>query len=374
MPATNVATDGYGPDATDAGSPEWLELPEAKKEIARTRARVLDAYLANRERNADLANRAANELGVNRARFFGLLKSWREQRSLVALVPHANTIRKRPAVAMADIGDARAIVTRLVSASRERSPAAVVASLMKAWPAEAAKPSGLQMVMLVREEIERPAQGFAIVPQPHDGDLETASSFGEVLVLDHTAPEDLYVHTDDGPVRPTLTLAIDLCTTTVAGLHVALHPPGPNGIEAALKDAAAGYLYDPAREWITPRLMLNVDWQPAWTDLCRELTDASQGLTVRRTPRLHHGRTTQRLIGRTLGRLRLAPRKSHDASRGRDGFDPSRHSPLSLEDALEVIRANAKLHAAPLMAGIESRRINLLGDRFRPAEDRKVYA
>ena len=339
----------HGP--VDKAEAAWLELPSDKREIARARAQILDEYLALDRRGADDAMRASEKLGVNRAMFFRLLKRWREERALIALVPHARTTRKPSIGTAVDASTAAAIVSRVVGTSSERSPAKIVAAVLQNMLRDDPGPARETIRQLVQSELAKPAHGFGLLAAPGPNDtVETARRHGEVLVIDHTTPKELFVVSGQDTVRPTLTFAVDLLTTTVVGLHLSLEAPGPAQVIAALADAVRatrGNRGDGGA--IRPRLMMNADWNPAWRRLQVDLEAVSAGLTVRRTPRLNHGLSIQRLVGRRLGRLILSPRKSHDPTRGRDDFDPACHAPMTTEEATEVIRANALLHATDLL-------------------------
>lgn len=345
----------------DEADPAWLELPNGKKEIARARAKVLDDYLALERRGADDALRASEKLGVNRAMFFRLLKRWREERALTVLVPHARTTRRKSGGKKEHASDAAAIVSQVIRTTRERSPAKIVAEVLKMSSTTDLDPPRETIGELVSSELARPAYGFALIAKPGPGDaVETARRYGEVLVIDHTAAKDLFVMRGKELVRPTLTLAIDLFTTAVVGLHVSLDPPGPAQILAALADAVRSTSASRTKgEAIRPRLMMNVDWGPAWRDLQVDLEAGSAGLIVRRTPRFTYGTPALRLIGRRMGRLILVPRKSHDRDLGRDEFDSERHAPMTLEEATEVARGNALIHAADLLVGVDLSAIDL---------------
>ena len=344
--------------AVDLHEPDWLELPIAKKEIALHRAKVLDDYLRLDQPGLGDANRAISSLGVSRSRFFQILREWRSHRSLVALVPHARTTRKAPA---SNVGKAIAnkIVARAVGTTPERSPAKLLSKILSSWPVETARPAQPDLRNLVHQEIAKAAAGFSLVASGNSiGTVEKAFEYGEVLVVDHTAPKNLFVSCADGAIRPTITLAIDLFTRTVAGVFISLDAPGATQAAAALADAVAASAGN-TKKSIKPRVMLNMNWNSGWRALEAQLMATAADVIIRRTPKLNHGISTYRLIGSELGRLSLAPRASHDITRGRERFDTKHHFVLTFEEATKIIRSNVAIRSNELLAGIELAAIDL---------------
>lgn len=337
-----AATQRDEPSAepTDLHSVDWLALPSAKKEVALARARILDDYVALSRPSGNDTVRAIDAMSLAKTRFFALLKGWRANRSLVALAPHAGTVRKRERPE-AEPSSSAAILNGLIAGMTDRSYRPVHTRALADWPAGTPRPPRLELRAVVDEVVAKPSNGFSLVAKHGAGaKAEMADAFGEVVVIDHTAPRNLFVPGPDGPVRPTMTLAIDLYSATVVGIHVSTERPGSRQVALALADTVRAAAVNTERT-IVPRLMLNTDWRPEWLDLIRMMEGVAAGLTIRRTPNLNHGVSTLRLVGATLGRLELAPRASHERTGLRDAYDPERHFLLPLDEADRLIRADA---------------------------------
>lgn len=340
-------------EPADAQDPRWLELPESRRAVAQERSRILDRYLTLDRRGAEDARRAAAELGVTRSYFYEMLKEWRERRSLLALVPYAKPLRKR-ADAPRLPAEVMSLLRKSIAERPGRAPRDILAEVSARWPHRTDLPTADALHDVIGEVLSAPSGGFSL----NAADAEhaaRAASFGEVVVVDHTAAASLFINSAEGPRRPIITLVMDLATTTVAGFSLGLGRPGASQVRAALQDAVRRSIGDD----IAPTILVNTDWHHEWHELEEELRRAGGVPRMRRSPKLHFGTATQRLVGRSLGRLKLVPRKAHDPAAGAAEFDPAIHSALRLEEAIAVIENNSWAHAEPLLAGIEPRHIAL---------------
>lgn len=316
--------------AQDEKDPAWLALPETKKAVARNRALVFDEYTALAVPTPSDLAQAMAALNLGRTRFYSLLRKWTRRRSLIDLAPHARArgrVKQDCAEEAGRAGDE--IVARVIEGAALKHDAAV-----PPFSLNARSPTG-----------------------------HVAQSFGEVLVIDHPRP-DLFVAADDVEFRPSLSLVIDLFSTTVLGSRVYRGDPSADEVSQAIFDAVnrTGSLA-PAGNRIRPIILLPADWSPQWRELEAMLKRAGADVFVRRSPKLHRGHVSRRLVGTRIDEVKLLARQPrHDFRTVRSV--PSRHAVLSIEDARLVIDAAIARRNGRLMPGTWPAQIDLAVDQL----------
>lgn len=317
--------------------PAWLRLPATKRELGLKRQRSVLAYESSAKQMKDV-ERAAAEAGLSVRQFYTLLADWTASgRSILSLVPFAHG---RASKSKLDPKIERRLRTEIVRAIDEgsRSPRAILAAVRSSWPPDLKIPRETT----IRAHIES-AGGLDVVRagpftlnsanEPQE-EAETATRHGEVLVIDHTAPE-LFLDGDQ-PRRPTLTLAIDLFTATIAGFALTEGPPSPKAVLEVLADAERRTAVNPG-ETIRPRVMVSLTNGSEWRELASQFARRQIQTTIRWGSRLHRGGPTKRLIGSRIADLPLLARKTHDPRGGTRSFQPKKHPLLTMADARIVI-------------------------------------
>lgn len=316
--------------AQDEKDPAWLALPETKKAVARSRALVFDEYTALAvPSQGDLAEAMA-ALNLGRTRFYSLLRKWTRRRSLIDLAPHVR---------------GRSRVEEGIADEAGRAGDEIVARVIEG-------------AALKRDATVPPFSLNAKSPTGH-----VAHSFGEVLVIDHPRP-DLFVAADDAEFRPSLSLVIDLFSTTVLGSRVYRGDPTADEVRQAIVDAVnrTGSLA-PAGNRIPPTILLPADWSTQWRELEKVLKQAGADVVVRRSPKLHRGHVSRRLVGTRIDEVKLLTRQPRHDFRTAKSV-PSRHAVLSIEDARLVIDAAIARRNGRLMPGTWPAQLDLEVERL----------
>ena len=317
--------------------PAWLRLPAIKRELGLKRHRALLAYEKSSKQMQDV-ERAAAEADVSMRQFYTLLSEWTASgRSILSLVPFAHGRTPKSKLHPEVEQRLRTEILRAID-DGSRSPRAILASVRAAWPSSLKIPRETT----IRSHIES-AGGLDVVRSgpftlnssdaPQE-EAETATRHGEVLVIDHIAPE-LFLDGNQ-PRRPTLTLAIDLFTATIAGFALKEGPPSPKAVLEVLADVERRTAANPG-EVISSRLMISLTNGSEWRELASQLARRQLQTSIRWASRLHRGGPTKRLIGSRIGDVALLARKTHDPRGGRRSFDAKKHPLVTLAEARIVI-------------------------------------
>ncbi|MFD1951474.1 hypothetical protein ACFSGX_11935 [Sphingomonas arantia] len=303
--------------------PEWLQIPLAKREVALMRYKILRAYDLKKEPTTADATAAAAELGIHLRSFYFILRSWRnEERSIFALIPY-RTNNKTPRPSRLDTAVAdhlRESVRALLVEDQSIAPAKAVRFIEEAWPDRLLRPSGIT----IRVFMNRMMGVIPAVPgsrrlrfSSSAGDeVQTASRFGEVIIIDHTAPARLLL--DGEPATtPTVTLVIDLFTGVPIGAAVSRKEPGPEAVLDALADASERLEELGGEGVVQPRIIYASATSPEWTSLREGLRAGGLDLVEQRGHRLSYGAATKRFIGNKLSSVMLQASKA-----GQSASDP----------------------------------------------------
>jgi putative transposase len=164
----------------------------------------------------------------------------------------------------------------------------------------------------------------------------------ERVEIDHT-PMDVMARSDD-PLceyvgRPWLTVAIDVYTRCVLGLHIGFEPPSILSVALCLTHAVLPK--HPAQEFGVP-----LDWpmcglpKEIMVDNGKEFQSAAfrRGcdeygilLSYRPIGSPHYGGTIERLIGTMVGKCHLLPGTTKNSVRAKRDYDPQKHASLTLK-------------------------------------------
>jgi hypothetical protein len=335
--------------------PRWLLLGADKRAVATKRAEVLAAYEALQRRSAEKASEHAAKLSISRSRFFDLLRIWRRTGNPIDLVPHAEPLTQGRSAMDADrLRRVRAVIDKAIAETGTRAPRMIMAAAARLWiggnpPSHTTLRRHMDKALAAEVGTRAHSRPGTLVNEGYD----RASQYGEVLVVDHTAP-DIFVDSGDGPVRPTLTLAFDLHNGFVEGYAISTGLPEPALAVRAIEAAETGSDTRPVdAETVRPRLVLSGEPTSQWRELARWL----ERLDMRVTMRIGYGAPTRRRVGATMGPLRLHARKAHALDQGRSEFDPIKHAVLTIAEARTVVEAAVTEANGNLLEHVTPRRI-----------------
>ena len=334
--------------------PQWLRLPFRRRQTAMDRIKALLAYERDETGGVAAAEAAAARLQITLRQFYGILKAWKARRSAWALVPYAERVPARiPKLDPEIIAEIGRRIEDAGGSGEARSPQAIARRVLENWPEGWEVPS----FVTVRAHVDRQIRAGVLGERPlrlnDAGDpqeeIESASRFGEVLVVDHTAP-DIFLDGHD-PARPVLTLAIDLHTGAPAGFALGQEAASPELVLDALADAERRSAARSSSGTIKPRLVLATTSGAEWRTLAKRISEADLTAAIRWGRRLHAGGPTSRLIGSELSGIPLKPRKLHAIGRNQSDFDKKRHPLLTLDQAKIVLEDAVEKLAAERLAG-----------------------
>ncbi len=323
-----------------ADDPAWLRLPFARRQAALNRLKVVIEFETTGQAGVDAVQKAAEALSISPRQFYDLLRAWRTKPSIWSLVPWSARRPARIPKLSADV--LVQIDQRIDQAALDgyiQSPRAMVAKVLEDWPANLAAPTEKTVRAHIDKRIRSGVLGSSSLRLNNSAEsqeqIENASRVGEVLVIDHTAP-DFFVD-DSSRHRPVLTLAIDLFSKLPFGFAIGNGKPSALLVREALADAETRTAAVAQLDAMRPRLVLATTSGDEWKALTRDLAEVGITASIRWTPRLHAGGPTSRLIGSSLAGVALMPKKVHAIGRDHDDFDPGKHALMTLEQARLVV-------------------------------------
>lgn len=334
--------------------PEWLWTPAHRREKALARLGAIEEYeriAKHREPGVADVDRLAASIGESQRSFYKLLSDFSRERSIFSLIPwagraHAHNPKLEDAVRL-NLTDA---VWKATTGPDARTPRDILAEVLRKWPKDGTSPPSESTIRAyiadkLGASVGRPNPFSLNSGGPGDDLLEVARHPGEVIVIDHTAP-DLFVcceggegdPDDDDRVRPALSLAIDLHTQVPVGVALGLGAPTAESVRAVLRDAErrseGGYALGLGKH---TRVMVSTTGGREWRKLVADFAAADVRANVRWSPRLHFGGPTTRLIGRRLGKIPLIGRKLHKPGGGREDYNDRKHALVTMDEARVII-------------------------------------
>jgi putative transposase len=164
-----------------------------------------------------------------------------------------------------------------------------------------------------------------------------------LVQIDHTLVDVIVVDSiTRAPIqRPWLTLAIDVCTRCVVGLHLSLEPPSATSVALCISHAVlskASWLAERnvAQPWpvqgIFQRLHLDNAKEFRSEALRRGCEQYGIEISYRpvRTP--HYGGHIERLIGTMMGKVHLLPGTTYSNVTERGELDPEKSAAMTLDE------------------------------------------
>lgn len=295
---------------------DWLLLPLEKQELVLRRLSALRAYEKLDKPTAKDALSLGTASGVGIARFYQLLSHWKENnRSPLSLASLGRAERRSRLPAENTAAAIRDAISDCLASDPLMPTGEIIKQLRKSWSGPGELPTDTAIRVFhdrALRSMERAPGSFTYrLGGRSDKQGITANGFGETLVIDHATIADLL---DEGTaLAPTVTLAIDLWSGATLGATAVAGTAKPDGVIAALKDAArrlaeggagSGTAAAPAR----PRIVLAAGSSPEWRNLVAGLIHAGFDVVHREdnVPRL--GDAARLILGLQIGRLRLERR------------------------------------------------------------------
>lgn len=329
--------------------PAWLMQPSARRQIALKRLQILLDYENCISRGSQEAQQSAKKLGVTTGQFYRIRRQWLRSRSIFDLLPYNGSRATRKPKLDQDVKIAMSnLIIEAVVKDGVQSSAEILRRVQNNWPLEKRVPSHMTIRKNISNAFEKLADvspGMTILNSRIPKDLSaTATWYGEVIAIDHIGL-DVFVASEGGPVAPIATVAIDLFTSSIAGLYLSFGAPGPLQFEAALRDATVRSKRSShsGKDAIKPRLVFNAEDNFNWSKLISRVEDAHHHASIRMDKRLNFGQTITTLIGTSVGGVTVSSRKYINGN----VFNPSVHPLISFDDLKKLIndgidRLNAK--------------------------------
>lgn len=380
-----------------SSSPELLSVSSVQWEKARRCLPVIRQLMDNHQRTRAEVAAAAAELGCGPTHVYALLRRYLADPRLTSLLPRrrgAQPGRSRLAAEI-DMLINETIETVYLSRQRPRIMDLVLevrrrcharglrAPGRKAIRARLrAKPA--REVMARREGRKAARDRFA----PATGSLEAAWPLS-LVQIDHTLVDVIVVDSvTRAPIqRPWLTLAIDVCSRCVAGLHLSLEPPSATSVALCIAHAAL-----PKAPWLSER-NIQADWpvhglfsglhlDNAREFRCEALRRGCEqyGIAIDyrpvRTP--HYGGHIERLIGTMMGKVHLLPGTTFSDVRTKGDLDPEKSAAMTLDEVERWLGHaiagvyHRTLHSALNIPPLTAWQRGLLGDDTTPGPGQPV--
>jgi hypothetical protein len=289
-------------------------VPQKWREVTRTRYYAVTDYLNAGEDGPLLVDVLCRRLGVGRTLFYQLVRLYRESGNPALLAPWAKRPDTRPRVDPEVTSHIEAAADRLIADMVTQSIEPVAQAVLRDWPLHLKRPGISYVRKLVgrlKEEHEKKTTTPRLVQNDGESPAELAVEARwplDVLVVDHSAIEVLVLCDEEFTV-PVVTTVVDLFTRCPIGAALNVLEPNPIHVRGALADAAA--FGTRLGNVPAPRIVVSTTFGSDWGELTHELLSTGATVVARRTPRLHHGGPTRRLIGSALAGYPVAPRLAH---------------------------------------------------------------
>lgn len=318
---------------------------------AEDRAKAVRAVIATNSGRTELARQKASELNISERQFWRLVKDYQRHHTISAMI--ADVGGRRFGTTFLDAEVERIIAARYESdyLQRERPTlkslveriAADCRTAGKSPPAQATVRRRVELfsgrvAMLKREGSKQARYHYAPMP----GHVEVSRPL-ERVEIDHT-PLDVFARSDD-PLcayvgRPWLSIAIDVYTRCVLGIHIGFEPPSALSVALCLTHAVLPKM--PATEFGVP-----LDWPmhglPAEivVDNGKDFQSeafrrgcAEHGILLSYRPvgSPHFGGTIERLIGSMVGQCHMLPGTTKNSVKAKGDYNPQAKAALTLSE------------------------------------------
>lgn len=328
---------------------DLAQIPPDAWAMAKKRATAISEVLAMKTGRSAVACRQAAALGITERQFWRLLRAYVQHQSVSGLLPQM--IGRKRGTRMLDPGVERVIVEKIEGYYLQ--PERPTQQALTERIATACRDQGLvppsRKAVVTRLEVYRTRDAqrrrigskkakYAYVGMP--GHVEVSAAL-ERVEIDHT-PMDVMARSDD-PLceyvgRPWLTVAIDVYTRCVLGIHIGFEPPSVLSVALCLTHAVLPK--SPAAEFGVP-----LDWpmhglpKMIMVDNGRDFVSEAfrRGceeygivLAFRPVGSPHYGGTIERLIGTMVGQCHLLPGTTKNSVKAKGDYNSAKHAVMTL--------------------------------------------
>lgn len=319
--------------------------------MAKQRSAAANAVLATKTGRSTEVRRQASMLGLTERQMWRVLRSYSEHKSIRGLL--AQPAGRKCGARMLDLGVERTITEKIDSyyLQQERpTTKALVERIATACRSQGLVPPSRKAVTTrldayrtreaQRRRIGSKKAKYTFVGMP--GHVDVSAPL-ERVEIDHT-PLDMMVRSDD-PLceyvgRPWLTVAVDVYTRCVLGIHIGFEPPSVLSVALCLTHAVLPK--SPAAEFGVP-----LDWpmhglpKMIMVDNGRDFTSEAfrrgceeYGIVLAYRPvgSPHYGGMIERLIGTMVGQCHLLPGTTKNSVKAKGDYDSAKHAVMTLSE------------------------------------------
>jgi putative transposase len=332
-------------------APELSLVDAAEWEEARRYLPVIRRLAENPARTRRDVTAAAAELDCGVTHAYALLRRYLADARLTSLLPR----RRGPKRGTSLLDEAvDALIREVIDGvylTRQRPPIVHLVDEVRRRCMAAGLPAPSRKAVTVRlrarpaREIVAKREGRKVARDRYLPALGSLEAFWplSLIQIDHTLVDVIVVDSETrAPIqRPWLTLAIDVCTRCVAGLHLSLEPPSATSVALCLSHAALS-----KESWLAERGIdaiwplhgiperLHLDNAKEFRSEALKRGCEQYGIAVDyrpvRTP--HYGGHIERLIGTVMGRVHLLPGTTFSDVRAKGDLNPDKAAAMTLSE------------------------------------------
>lgn len=327
-------------------------IPSDKWDLADARAEAIRLVLSKKSGCTLEARKQASALGISERHFWRLVNDYRRHETVSGLIRQAAGRKIGTTVLHSEVEcviaekiesyylqperpTVTALHERIGTACRERN----LQPPTKATVARRVRNCETQALQRRRIGSKKAKYLYEAMP----GHVQVSAPL-ERVEIDHT-PMDVMVRSDDPFCdyvgRPWLTVAIDVYTRCVLGIHIGFEPPSILSVALCLTHAVLPK--EPAAEFGVP-----LDWpmqglpREIVVDNGKDFVSAAfkRGcmehgiiLSYRPVGSPHYGGSIERLIGTMVGQCHLLPGTTKNSVKAKGEYDSTKHAALTLRQA-----------------------------------------
>lgn len=323
--------------------PEWLLLPFERRKIAEHRFNVIRNYDRLDKPSDQDAEIAAQQLGVTTGQFYRLRRSWRQNYDIFKLLPFGRPGFPRKPKLDEEVSTAvRELVRTAINSEGMQAPKDILHYVQTNWTLDKPVPSHMTIRKRIALALESLKAGIGRIDVVRTGipfdALESASKFGEVIVVDHIGLK-VFVASDGGPISPIATFAIDLFTRSICGVHLSFGFPGARQVADVLRDAAErSGKKGTKKSAIKPRLTFETGMSLGWKKLVAQLEKSPHDAIITSFGKLKFGDAVTSLIGPKLGQINFISQKKLNETT----FEPTSDALISFDELKILVERSVK--------------------------------
>ncbi len=328
----------------------FLKLSREKQRLAIARLTAMNEF-----QDGKPAATLFPKLGIGKARFYKIVKTWVDQKSLAALVPFATEQSKQKSPRLNE--EVKKLLLTTIKENAKSGNAMTERQLVEKVRGRAAKQSlpmpsaetvSRHLVKTTYENAE-----VSLAPVTRGSTTNPGDIFAAHLIIDHVTA-DLIVRHEGQLLKPTLTLVVDDATRIILGSNLAASYPAPGSVSAAMLGAAERYR-QLAKDGIgavpglRPLISARFPVADTWSEVDWLLQDSGfKSWNVSRSPSEHHkgyGRLLRRFMVTKLGEMGLLTAATWmEPSKRVSKQEATGFSGMSWEDALSIVAEGIARH------------------------------